>query len=518
MEVIIIMSNIHVFNIKDTTIEIELGVDNSSNNSHLSCRMYFADDEKFQQEIKSIYQDDILSKEWCIKKFKALGHIYQVPCTDTIFVSLGDKDQFSLMKYLQVLNKLANFVKTRVIHTIVWTNFSLFNIYPEQAKKIFSNQDEMYKLVLFYFLSEFYYFDLFKSKKNEQFINKVILEDSNYSVQKFSNVCKKVYFLLDGLFLVRDLGNSPANFMTPSKLSEYAVDMKNIDNVSVKILNKQQIADERMHSFLAVAQGSEQEPKFIEMKYQGTDKSVQPIVLVGKGITFDTGGISLKPITRMDDMKFDMCGAATVIGIFNTVAKLELPLNLIVLVPTCENMPSGLAVKPGDIVKSRSGKTIEILNTDAEGRLILCDALDYAKQFNPKLVIDVATLTGACVVALGTILAGMYSNKDEIATKLSQIGEQTGDRVWRMPLMEEYGEKLKSQYADIANIATTWNGHGGSAKAAWFLYEFTYNEDGSQHYDWVHLDIAGVNQLDSGMATGRPFMLLVEFLSQDICA
>ncbi len=509
------MSNMHVFNIKDTTIEVEYTTGNTEiNHSGLAIRMFFADDEKFQQEIKSIYQEDILSKEWCIKQFKALGHIYHLPNAGIVYVSLGDRKQFSLVKYLQVLTKIARFVKDRVINTIVWQDFSLFKTYPEQARKLFVDQDEMYKLVLFYFMSEFYYFDLFKSKKNEQFINKIILEDDSYSVQKFNTVAKLVDSLLDGYFLVRDMGNAPANFMTPSRLAEYAMEIKSIDNVTVKILNKQQITEERMHSFLAVAQGSAQEPKFIEMKYQGADKSVKPIVLVGKGITFDTGGISIKPSTRMDDMKFDMCGAATVIGVFNTVVKLGLPINLVVLVPTCENMPSGTAVKPGDIVKSRSGKTIEILNTDAEGRLILCDALDYAKQFDPKLVIDVATLTGACVVALGTILAGLYSNKDEIANKLLKVGQQIGDRVWHLPLMEEYGEKLKSQYADIANIATNWNGQGGSAKAAWFLYEFTYDESKKEHYDWVHLDIAGVSQFDSGMASGRPFMLLVEFLSQ----
>lgn len=513
------MSNIHVFNIKDTTIEVEYtgNVADYQAKSTLNVRMFFAEDEQFQQAVKAIYQDNILSKEWCLKNFKALGHIYQVPETNKVFISLGDKKEFSLVKYMQVLNKLASFIKGKVIDTIVWQEFSLFNLYPDEAQKAFQSQDDMYKLMLFYFLSEFYYFDLFKSKKNEQFLNKMIIVDSTYNVQKFSAITKVVDSLIDGAFLVRDLGNAPANFMTPTKLADYAKETATLDGVKVHIMGKKEIIEEKMFSFLAVAQGSDQEPRFIELHYQGTDNKTQPIVLVGKGITFDTGGISLKPSTRMDDMKFDMCGAATVIGVFMAVAKLKLPLNLTVLVPTCENMPSGSAIKPGDIIKSRSGKTIEILNTDAEGRLILCDALDYAKQFNPKLVIDVATLTGACVVALGNVLAGLYSNNDEIAEQLLKAGVKSGDRAWHLPLMEEYGEKLKSQYADLANIATNWNGSGGSAKAAWFLYEFIYDDNTKTRYPWVHLDIAGVNQFESGQATGRPFMMLMEFLSQASC-
>lgn len=510
------MSNIHVFNIKDTTIEVDhrvVEVDTTDYTaSDLIAKMYFADDVDFQQQVTTIYKNDILSKEWCIKKFKDLGYIYHPPLTNNIYISLGCREDFSLARYLKVLNKFAKLINNQVVSSVVWQNFSLFASYPDQAKKVFGNQDQMYKLVLFYFMSEFYYFDLFKLKKSELFFNRLILEDSSYSLQRFDQVAKQVDSLLDGLFLVQDLGNAPANFMNPAKLAEHATNLTAIDNVTVKVLNKSEIIAEQMNAFLAVAQGSVQEPKFIEMKYQGADSSIAPIVLIGKGITFDTGGISLKPGQRMDDMKFDMCGAATVVGVLNTVAKMELPINLIVLVPTCENMPSGTAIKPGDIIKSRSGKTVEILHTDAEGRLILCDALDYAKQFKPKLVIDVATLTGACVVALGKVFAGLYSNQDDIANQLLDIGNKTGDRAWHLPLSEEYGETLKSKYADIANIAITWDGYGGSAKAAWFLYEFTYDPINKKHYDWVHLDIAGISQFSSGMATGRPFMLLVEFL------
>jgi leucyl aminopeptidase len=260
-----------------------------------------------------------------------------------------------------------------------------------------------------------------------------------------------------------------------------------------------------MGALLAVAKGSDEPPKLIVLRYQGAAASKAPVVLVGKGITFDTGGISLKPAAEMDEMKYDMCGAASVLGTLRAVAEMKLPLNVVGLVPTCENMPSGRASRPGDIVTSMSGQTIEILNTDAEGRLILCDALTYAERFKPSAVIDIATLTGACVIALGHHNSGLFARQDKLATELTQAGRAAGDPCWRMPLDDEYQEQLKSPFADVANIGGR---AAGAVTAACFLSRFT------KAYDWAHLDIAGTawrSGANKG-SSGRPVPLLSGFL------
>ena len=260
-----------------------------------------------------------------------------------------------------------------------------------------------------------------------------------------------------------------------------------------------------MGSFLSVARGSHQPPKFIVMQYKGGKAKAKPVVLVGKGITFDTGGISLKPAAEMDEMKFDMCGAASVLGTFKAIAQMGLPINVVGLVPTTENMPGGGATKPGDVVTSMSGQTIEVLNTDAEGRLILCDALTYAERFKPECVIDIATLTGACVVALGKIPSGLLANDDELAAEILKRGTESGDRAWQLPLWDEYQELLKSNFADMGNIGGRY---AGTITAACFLARFT------KAYKWAHLDIAGTawkSGAEKG-ATGRPVPLLTEFL------
>jgi leucyl aminopeptidase len=259
-----------------------------------------------------------------------------------------------------------------------------------------------------------------------------------------------------------------------------------------------------MGSFLSVAKGSAQPPRLIVLKYKGTAKGA-PIVLVGKGITFDSGGISIKPGAAMDEMKFDMCGAASVIGTMRAVAELKLKINVIGVVAACENMPSGAAVKPGDIVTSMSGQTIEVLNTDAEGRLILCDALTYSERFNPAAVINIATLTGACVVALGGVNSGLFSNDDQLADQLIRASREAGDPAWRMPIDEDYQEQLKSNFADMANIGTPG---AGAVIAACFLARFT------KRYPWAHLDIAGTAWKGGALkgATGRPVPLLSQFL------
>jgi leucyl aminopeptidase len=272
-----------------------------------------------------------------------------------------------------------------------------------------------------------------------------------------------------------------------------------------QILDRPQLEELKMGSLLSVTNGSDQPPKFIVLEYNGAGKKQKPLVLVGKGITFDSGGISLKPGLDMDQMKFDMCGAASVLGAMRAVAELKAKINLVGLIAACENMPSGRATKPGDIVRSMSGQTIEILNTDAEGRLILCDALTYAERYEPAAVVDIATLTGAMVIALGHVACGVFSNNDSLARALINAGEEAFDRCWQMPVWEEYHEGLNSNFADFANIGTR---AGGSITAACFLSKF------ARKYDWAHLDIAGIawkEGKDKG-ATGRPVPLLATWL------
>jgi leucyl aminopeptidase len=270
-------------------------------------------------------------------------------------------------------------------------------------------------------------------------------------------------------------------------------------------LGPKQVAKLGMGSFLAVAQGSDEPLQFIVLHYNGAAQTVAPTVLVGKGITFDSGGISIKPAAEMDEMKFDMSGAASVLGVFRSLVQLKPAINVVGLIPACENLLSGKAVKPGDVVTSMSGQTIEILNTDAEGRLVLCDALTYAERFKPQAVVDIATLTGACVVALGGVRSGLFSTRDSLGAALFAAGEASGDLCWRLPLDEEYGEGLKTQFADMANIAGRT---GGAISAAKFLERFT------SKYPWAHLDIAGTAWKSGAAkgATGRPVGLLVEFL------
>ena len=309
----------------------------------------------------------------------------------------------------------------------------------------------------------------------------------------------------EGMALARDLGNLPANVCTPTYLAETARKLGKEFKIKVEVLDRDDIFNLGMGSFLSVTQGTHEPPKFIVLHYKGGKAREAPVVLVGKGITFDTGGISIKPAAEMDEMKYDMCGAASVLGTFRAVARMGLPINLVGLIPATENMPGGGATRPGDVVTSMSGQTIEVLNTDAEGRLVLCDALTYAERFKPACVIDIATLTGACVVALGKIPSGLLANDDTLAAELIARGNDSGDRVWQLPLWDEYQDLLKSNFADMANIGGRY---AGTITAACFLARYT------KAYKWAHLDIAGTAWMsgDAKGATGRPVPLLAEFL------
>ncbi len=311
-----------------------------------------------------------------------------------------------------------------------------------------------------------------------------------------------------GIEFAKEWGNRPANHATPTMLAQAAKSLARFKGITCEVLGPRQVAKLGMGSFLAVAQASAEELRFVVLKYSGAGKTRAPVVLVGKGITFDTGGISIKPAAEMDEMKFDMCGAASVLGVFRALAELKLAINVVGLIPTCENMPGGKALKPGDVVTSMSGQTIEVLNTDAEGRLILCDALTYAERFKPQAVVDIATLTGACVVALGGVRSGLFASSDALAQKLMQAGEVSQDLCWRLPLDDDYAEGLKSNFADVANVAGR---AGGAVTAAKFLQRF------AGKFPWAHLDIAGT-AWKSGAAkgsTGRPVGLLIEYLTQN---
>jgi leucyl aminopeptidase len=309
-----------------------------------------------------------------------------------------------------------------------------------------------------------------------------------------------------GVRLARDLGNLPPNICNPAYLADQARKLASEHaKVECEVLERDAMQQLGMGSLLGVAQGSANPPRLIVLTWRGADVGVRPQVLVGKGITFDSGGISLKPGAGMEEMKFDMCGAATVIGTFLAAVKLALPLNLVVIVPAVENMPDGNAYRPSDILTTMSGQTVEVLNTDAEGRLILCDALTYAQRFEPANLIDVATLTGACVVALGKHAHGLMSRHDDLASELVSAGETTHDRAWRLPLWDDYASQLESGFADVANIGGKY---AGAITAGCFLARFTEGQR------WAHLDIAGTawDEGRKGMATGRPVGLLTQWL------
>jgi leucyl aminopeptidase len=348
----------------------------------------------------------------------------------------------------------------------------------------------------------FYRFDQLKTQKTPAApaLQHVILPFSKKD--QLEDTLAEAVATADGIALARTLGNLPANICTPAYLAEEAKKLARQFKLELEVLERKDMERLGMGALAAVARASHQPPKLITIKYLGGRKGAKPLALVGKGITFDTGGISLKPAGEMDEMKFDMSGAASVLGAIRALAGMKAPVNVVGVIPACENMPGGAATKPGDVVTTLSGQTVEILNTDAEGRLILCDALTYAERFKPEAVVDIATLTGACVIALGHVATGLFANDDKLAAEVQAAADDAWDRVWRMPLWEDYQEQLRSNFADMANIGGR---PGGSITAACFLARFT------RKMRWAHLDIAGTawkSGRDKG-STGRPVPLLV---------
>lgn len=421
-----------------------------------------------------------------------------------LLLGMGDKVSHTLVEFKKSAKAAARALHKSGANNALLSIPALLTVENEKFQRLIirafveSSREELYKY-------EINAENRVKNSKNKTL--KITISPAERSQLKTSReALNEALAIADGSNLARTLGNLPGNICTPSYLATKTRALgRNHKSLTVKILTEKMMEKLRMGALLSVSKGSSEEAKLIIAEYSGGTKKELPIVLVGKGVTFDSGGISLKPGSKMDEMKFDMCGAAAVLGTLQAVRDLKLPINLVAIVPATENLPSGSATKPGDVVTSMSGQTIEVLNTDAEGRLILCDALTYSERFKPAEIIDVATLTGACVVALGKHASGLMSNNDKLAKDIITAGESSGDRVWQLPLWDEYQSQLDSNFADIANIGT---GGAGTVTAACFLSRFTKDQR------WAHLDIAGtawVQGKDKG-ATGRPVALLVQHL------
>ncbi len=418
------------------------------------------------------------------------------PVKRVLVLGTGGNSRLNDQQLLKVLQSLASGLKQ------AGCGSATLSLTLKSSKNTYA----LSRLALSLISSQIYSFAADKKRSSKQKkIAKLAVHANDRDRAAVTKAVREANALDTGAALTRDLANCPPNICTPAYLAKSARKFSADKSTTVKVLDERQIEKLGMGAFMSVSIGSDQPGKFIIIEYKGGKTSEAPIVLIGKGITFDTGGISLKPGAAMDEMKFDMGGAAAVLGTTKAVITAKLPINLVTIVAAAENMPSGKASRPGDVVTSLSGQTIEILNTDAEGRLVLCDALTYAERYKPKAVIDVATLTGACVIALGSHATGMFSNNDNLANKLNSAGEFMHDRVWRMPVWDEYQPQLNSNFADMANIGGR---EAGSITAACFLSRY------AKKFNWAHLDIAGTAWLGGARkgATGRPVPLLFQYL------
>jgi leucyl aminopeptidase len=430
--------------------------------------------------------------------------LYEIPgcaCERVLLIGLGPEKKFDLAAFGKASAKAATLLDEghaiEAVSCLSTLTVEGASRYRTLRETVTASEQALYR------------FDRCKSekKKKQRPLKKLgLLLGEQRRSKRYQQAIDHGRAIASGSKLAKDLGNLPGNICTPAYLADQARALgRKSPKLKVRVLNEKQMHELGMGALLSVSSGSRQPAKLIVMEYQGGKAKSRPVVLVGKGLTFDAGGISIKPSAAMDEMKYDMCGGASVLGAMAACVELQLPINLIGIVPASENLPDGAANKPGDIVTSMSGQTIEILNTDAEGRLILCDALTYAERFKPAAVIDIATLTGACIVALGAHASGLLGNDDALAGELLAAGNQSGDRAWRLPLWDDYQSQLDSNFADMANIG----GKGaGTITAACFLSRFT------KKYKWAHLDIAG-SAWKSGTekgATGRPVPLLVQFL------
>jgi leucyl aminopeptidase len=425
----------------------------------------------------------------------------QLPCKRILLVGCGPEKKFNMASYRKVVSKAVATLKgggaTEAVICLPALTPTDGNSYSVFRDTVLAAEEAVYS------------FDQCKSDvaDSKRHLKKLtlMLADARQKKKAIRGI-EHGKAIAAGVLMTKNMGNLPGNICTPSYLADQAKILKRKSRkLKIEILEEAQMEKLGMGALLSVSRGSRQPAKLIVMQYTGGKPNAKPVVLVGKGLTFDAGGISIKPSAGMEEMKYDMCGGASVLGVMSACLDLKLPINLIGLIPTSENLPDGAANKPGDIVTSMSGKTIEIINTDAEGRLILCDALTYAERFKPAAVIDVATLTGACVVSLGKFASGLLTNDDALAQEILDAGTKTGDRAWQLPLWDDYQELIDSKPADIANTGGRW---AGTITAACFLSRFTSG------FKWAHLDVAG-SAWDMGStksATGRPVPLLTQLL------
>jgi len=459
--------------------------------------------------IKNIITQEELHLDSNINKSILLFNVPNLNATRLLLISTGKEHKLSDFQFISLIKNIhSNFNKYNITNITLCLN----NIHINNR-----NFNWQFYQTIIDLQNHLYTFDKYKSKKsnNKNLTNKIINIDFIINSQDLAAAKLVLPYALavtSACKFTKDLGNTPPNICTTTFMAKSALDLsKTSSKIKLTILEKKDLEKLNMGAFLAVSQGSPQPPKLICLEYNGHKSNnkktkTSPIVLVGKGITFDTGGISLKPANSMLGMKYDMSGAATVLGLIHFAIEMNLNLNIVGIIAVAENMPGGTASRPEDVVTTMSGLTVEILNTDAEGRLILCEALTYCKKFNPKAVIDIATLTGACIVALGTHYSGLFSNKQELADQLIAAGNISCDKVWQFPITEEYHKQLDSNIADIANIGGP---NAGSITAACFLERFAEN------YNWAHLDIAGTATIIEGKfhnATGRPVPLLAQYL------
>jgi len=447
------------------------------------------------QYINKLIKSDNFTGE--LGKTLLLHHIPGVAANKILLVGLGNKDEVDALAFSKIIKAAFTCLKNSSIKSAT--------CYLTEATNKQLSEVEALRIAALHTQNALYSFEHYKTKKQKTTLTTVAFYSSKINKTE-KDALTQGHAIASGMALAQDLGNEPANICVPSFLANKAQSLaKKFTKLSTKIINESEMKKLGMGALLGVAKGSKQPPKLIVMQYNGGKKTDKPFVLVGKGVTFDSGGISLKPGEGMQHMKCDMMGAATVFGVINTICELKLPLNVVGIIPSVENLPGGNAYKPGDVLTSMSGQTIEVVNTDAEGRLILCDALTYAAKFKPKTIIDIATLTGAMVVALGTEVSGIFSNDDTLAKALTKAGDEIADRAWHMPLVNDYHKQLESFVADMKNCGTRW---GGAITAALFLSNFTKE----QH--WAHIDNAGtaLGGLDGDCAIGRPIPLLVNYL------
>lgn len=461
------------------------------------------DSAKILDEVTDGYINNILRQGDLEGKAKTTLLLHHVPNSlykRVLLIGLGKEQEFGDRAYLDAIHTAFN-----ALHKTGAADATFF--LTEVSVKEKNDAWKISQTVLVG-MQSIYRFDSLKSKpeENKPRLRKTILNIANKSqLETGKEAIQQGQAIAHGMNVAKNLGNLAPNICTPTYLANQAKDMVKTHKLKVSILEQKDMEKLGMGALLAVAHGSRQPAKLIVAEYRGRGKMEKPVVLVGKGVTFDTGGISLKPAANMDEMKYDMSGAASVLGTLTAIAELKLPINVVGIIPATENMPDGSATKPGDVVTSMSGQTIEVLNTDAEGRLILCDALTYAERYKPGVVIDIATLTGACVIALGHVATGLISNNDELAQELLHAADNVNDHAWQMPLWDDYQNLLNSNFADMANIGGR---AAGTITAGCFLSRFT------KKYRWAHLDIAGTawNSGKEKGSTGRPVPLLTQFL------